>query len=121
MQGTEFEASLPFILFGAAGVLVLVVVGWIVRGGFADRRWWKELEEQGVDGTAVVLDVADVSEPHSRTELAFTLRVSLPGMPDREVRKSTLVPIGKERVVREGDVLRVRAHPRDLDFFEIQW
>ncbi len=80
MQGTEFEASLPFILFGAAGVLVLVVVGWIVRGGFADRRWWKELEEQGVDGTAVVLDVADVSEPHSRTELAFTLRVSLPGM-----------------------------------------
>lgn len=43
VPGAEFEASLPFIVFGAAGVLVLFVVGWIVRGAFADRRWSEEL------------------------------------------------------------------------------
>jgi hypothetical protein len=119
--GFVFWMTIPDIFIGQiwVGVSVLLILVYLVIGGFARRR--AALLLDGIPGSATVLSVEQTGVYiNQQPQVRLRMRVEAPGVEPYEVERSEVVPIMALGAISGGQ-LSVAIDPEDPDNVAVDW
>lgn len=113
-----------------AGILALLGVIWVlVAAGllwYARRQKQKAAHDdwifqQGVRGTATVLDASSHATVNEMPLMSLRLDLEVPGFETREMKRREIMPVFAARRMEPGLVLPVYVNPKDERDFILVW
>jgi hypothetical protein len=117
------DAQVAGILASIGVIWVLVALGgiWFTRRQKAKAAHQDWIFQNGITGTATVLDASSNTTVNEMPLLKLKLDLAVPGMGQRQVSRRELVSVFAARRFEPGLVLAVHVNPEDPEDFILVW
>jgi hypothetical protein len=121
LSGVPGEVAGILASIGVIWVLVAAGLLWYARRQQhkAARNDW--IFQQGLRGTATVLDAGSHAEVNEMPLMSLRLGLDVPGQGTREVKRREIMPVFAAARMEPGLVLPVYVNPQDPDEFVLVW